>query len=64
MTRHNFYVRIYIDKLLQSIRPNGMKGASTPAVYCPSNFKSLGAQTATIDETPESSKEQKQELQS
>jgi hypothetical protein len=54
----------YIDKLLQSIRPNGIKSASTPAIYCPPNFKNPGAQTATIDETPEASKEQKRELQS
>jgi hypothetical protein len=52
----------YIDKLLQSIRPNGMKAASTPATYCPPNFKNPGAQTATIEETPEASKEQKHEL--
>jgi hypothetical protein len=45
----------YIDRLLQSIRPNGMKAASTPATYCPPNFKNPGAQTATIDETPEAS---------
>ncbi len=43
----------YIDKLLQS-----------PAIYCPPNFKKPGAQTATIDETPDASKEQKHELQS
>jgi hypothetical protein len=54
----------YIDKLLQSIRPNGIKAASTPATYCPPNFKNPGAQTATIDETPAASKEQKHELQS
>ncbi len=54
----------YIDKLLQSIRPNGTKAASTPATYCPPNFKNSGAQAATIDETPEASKEQKHELQS
>ena len=47
----------YIEKLLQSIRPNGIKAASTPATYCPPNFKNPGAQTATIDETPEASKE-------
>ncbi len=54
----------YIDKLLQLIRPNGIKAASTTATYCPPNFKNPGAQTATIDETPEASKEQKHELQS
>jgi hypothetical protein len=52
----------YIDKLLQSIRPNGMKAASTLATYCPPNFKNPGAQTVTIDETPEASKEQRREL--
>jgi hypothetical protein len=54
----------YIEKLPQSIRPNGIKAASTPAPYCPPNFKNPGAQTATIDETSEDSKEQKHELQS
>jgi hypothetical protein len=52
----------YIDKLLQSIRRNGMKAASTSATYCPSNFENPGAQTATIDDTPEASKEQKHEI--
>jgi hypothetical protein len=41
-----------------------MKGASTPTVYCSPNFKNPGAQTATINETPEASQEQMQELQS
>jgi hypothetical protein len=40
-----------------------MKAASTPATYCPPNFKNPGAQTAAIDETPEALKEQKHELQ-
>jgi len=41
---------------------NGIKAASTPATYCPPNFKNPGAQTATIDDTPEATKEQKHEL--
>jgi hypothetical protein len=41
-----------------------MKAASTPALYCPPNLKNPGAQTATIDETPETLKKKKHELQS
>ena len=42
----------YIDKLFQTIRPNGTKGASTPSTYAPPKYKNPGAQTATIDDTP------------
>ena len=54
----------YIDKLFQSIRPNGTKGASTPSTYAPPNYKSPGAQTATIGDTPLATLAQKKELQS
>ena len=66
--RNNRHVTIsmsgYIDKLFQTIRPNGTKGASTPNTYCPPNYKNPGAQTATIDDTPLATLAQKKELQS
>jgi hypothetical protein len=54
----------YIDKLFQTIRPNGTKGASTPNSYVPPNYKKSGAQTATIDDTPLATLAQKKEHQS
>jgi hypothetical protein len=42
----------YIDKLLQEVRPEGIKSAKTPAIYFPLNYKRPGAQTATIDDSP------------
>jgi hypothetical protein len=54
----------YIDKLFQTIRPKGTKGASTPSTYAPPNYKNPGAQTATIDDTPLATLTQKKELQS
>jgi len=66
--RKNRHVTIsmagYIDKLFQTIRPNGTKGASTPCTYAPPNYKNPGAQTATIDDTPLATLAQKKELQS
>jgi hypothetical protein len=53
----------YIEKLLRRVRPNGIKGATTPGVYHPPNYKSARAQTATIDESPKASAAQKHELQ-
>jgi hypothetical protein len=38
----------YINKLLSRVRPNGIKGASTPAP----NYAKPGAQKATIDASP------------
>ena len=54
----------YIEKLLQRVRPNGIKGSTTPARYFPPKFKQPGAQKATVDETPRASLEEKQLLQS
>ena len=54
----------YIDKLLQEVRPEGIKSAKTPAIYFPPNHKKPGAQTATIDDSPAATEEQKKELQS
>ena len=42
----------YIQKLLLRVRPNGIKGASTPAIYAPPNYAIPGAQKATIDDSP------------
>ncbi len=54
----------YITKLLRRIRPQGgLKGAITPSVYQPPNYKSPKAQTATIDASPQATKEQQHELQ-
>jgi hypothetical protein len=54
----------YIDRLLQRVRPNGIKGAQTPAQYQPPNFKHPGAQTATVDQSPLATDEDKKLLQS
>ena len=54
----------YIEKLLQRVRPNGIKGAQTPARYQPPQFKKVGAQTATVDNSPLASIEDKKLLQS
>jgi hypothetical protein len=53
----------YIEKLLRKVRPHGIKGASTPGIYYPPNYKSQKSQTATIDASPFASKEQQHELQ-
>ncbi len=53
----------YIEKLLQKVRPSGIKGALTPGIYIPPNYKSPKAQTATIDSSPLATAEQQHELQ-
>jgi hypothetical protein len=53
----------YIEKLLRKVRPNGIKGASTPGIYTPPNYKSPKAQTATINAAPLANKSQQHELQ-
>ncbi len=53
----------YITKLLRRGRPQGVKSATTPAIYITPNYKSPKAQTATIDETPLASLAQQRELQ-
>ena len=67
VNRHDRYVTIsmpgYIAKLLRKVRPNGIKGASTPGIYVPPNYKSPKAQTATIDSSPLATKDQQHELQ-
>jgi hypothetical protein len=53
----------YIAKLLKRVRPQGIKSASTPSLYSPPNYKTAGAQTATVDDSPLATKEQQLELQ-
>ena len=54
----------YIRKLMQRVRPNGIKGASTPAQYTPPNYANPGAQKTTIDASPLASESDKKLLQS
>ncbi len=53
----------YIKKLLQKVRPQGVKGAQTPAIYHAPNYRSPKAQTATVNTAPIASPAQKHELQ-
>jgi hypothetical protein len=53
----------YIDRLLKKVRPNEMKGASTPALYTPPNYANPASQKATTDGSPFASEAQKKELQ-
>jgi hypothetical protein len=39
----------YIAKLLQSVKPDGIKGASTPGIYTPPNYHNPTSQRATVD---------------
>jgi hypothetical protein len=54
----------YVEKLLRRVRPNGIKGAHTPAKYTPPNYANPGAQTASIDPSPFASEDDKKLLQS
>jgi hypothetical protein len=54
----------YIRKLLQRVRPHGIKGASTPAQYTAPNYAHPGAQKATMDDSPLASESDKKTLQS
>jgi hypothetical protein len=53
----------YIDKLLKRIRPAGIKAAHTPSIYCQPNYRTVKAQTATVDISPLATTSQKHELQ-
>jgi hypothetical protein len=53
----------YIQKLLRKVRPDGIKAASTPAIYYPPNYKTPQAQTATVDSSPAATKAQQHQLQ-
>jgi hypothetical protein len=54
----------YIQKLITRVRPDGIKGASTPAIYVPPNYAKPGAQKATIDASPLATEADKKLLQS
>jgi hypothetical protein len=54
----------YIQKLLRRVRPNGIKGASTPALYVPPNYGNPGSQKATVDASHLASESDKKLLQS
>jgi hypothetical protein len=53
----------YIAKLLKRVRPNGVKKAHTPSVYVQPSYKTMTAQTATVDNSPRASTAQQHELQ-
>jgi hypothetical protein len=53
----------YIARLLKRVRPDGIKGATTPSIYSAPNYKSRSAQTATVDVSPLASPSQQHELQ-
>ncbi len=53
----------YVAKLLKRVRPDGIKGASTPSVYAPPNYSNPKAQMATADSTPLATAAQQKELQ-
>jgi hypothetical protein len=53
----------YIAKLLKRVRPDGIKGASTPSIYSAPNYKKPQSQNATVDVSPLASPSQQHELQ-
>ena len=53
----------YIAKLIKRVRPNGLKRAHTPSVYVQPTYKTMTAQTATVDSSPRASPAQQLELQ-
>ena len=67
INRHQRHVTLsmpgYIARLLQRVRPDGIKGATTPSIYSAPNYKSRSAQTATVDVSPLASPSQQHELQ-
>ena len=54
----------YIDKLLQKVRPQGIKGASTPAIYTAPNYHHPKNQLSTMDGSPPATEAEKKLLQS
>jgi hypothetical protein len=54
----------YIDRLMCKVRPDGIKGSNTPAVYSPPNYANPGAQKATVDNSQLASEDDKKLLQS
>jgi hypothetical protein len=53
----------YVAKLLKRVRPDGIKGATTPSIYTAPNYKKPGTQNATVDVSPLASPAQQHELQ-
>jgi hypothetical protein len=53
----------YIHKLLAKVRPDGVKEASTPAIYTPPNYANPGAHKATTDLSPSATDDEKLLLQ-
>jgi hypothetical protein len=53
-----------IDRLLKRVRPNGIKGASTPAKYTPPNYANPQSQKATVDTSALASESEKKLLKS
>ena len=54
----------YIERLLRKVKPDGIKGSNTPAIYNPPNYANPGAQRATVDESAAASEDEKKLLQS
>jgi hypothetical protein len=54
----------YIDRLLCKVKPEGVKGSNTPAIYTPPNYANPGAQRATIDDSELASEDDQKLLQS
>jgi hypothetical protein len=54
----------YLAKLLQRVKPNGIKGASTPGTYTPPNDANPTSQRATVDQSKRVSEPQKRFIQS
>ena len=54
----------YISRLLQRVRPDGVKGASTPGIYTPPNYHNPITHKATVDTSSLASDNDKQLLQS
>jgi hypothetical protein len=54
----------YVAKLLQRVKPHGIKGASTPGIYTPPNYANPTSQRATVDLSTRASEPQKRLLQS
>ena len=54
----------YVDKLLRRVKPEDIKGAHTPAIYIPPNYKTNVTQRATMDTSKLASASEQKYLQS
>jgi hypothetical protein len=54
----------YIYRLLQRVRPDGVKGASTPGIYAPPNYHNPITHKTTVGTSSLASNDEKQLLQS